>query len=78
MITRALCLAAIVAVSAVQAHAETAVEDADGNGSYSMDEMTAAFPELTEDQFVEIDTDASGDVSEEELAAAMESGVLAE
>ena len=43
MMTRALCLAAIVAVSAVQAHAETAVEDADGNGSYSMDEMTAAF-----------------------------------
>lgn len=75
---RALCLAALVAVSAVQAHAETAVEDADGNGSYSMEEMTAAFPDMTEDQFVEIDADASGDVSEEELAAAMEGGVLAE
>ncbi|KRS15850.1 hypothetical protein [Roseovarius indicus] len=76
MKTRVLCLAAILAVAAVQTHAETMVEDTDGNGAYSMDEMTAAYPELTEDDFVEIDTDASGDISTEELTLATESGLL--
>lgn len=76
MKTRALYLAAILAVAAVQTQAATMVEDTDGNGAYSMDEMTAAYPELTEDDFVEIDTDASGDISTEELTLATESGLL--
>jgi hypothetical protein len=72
-----LFLTAVMAVSAVQASAAT-VEDADGNGSYSMEEMAAAYPDLTEEAFADIDADQSGDVSGEELAAAMEGGLLAE
>ncbi|MEL7258046.1 MAG: EF-hand domain-containing protein [Pseudomonadota bacterium] len=70
-----LFLAAIVAVSAVQASAAT-VEDVDENGTYSMEEMLVSFPELSEVQFAEIDTDDSGEISEEELASAMEKGVI--
>ena len=74
--TALLLAATAAAVFAVQASAAT-VEDADGNGSYSMEEMVAAYPELTEETFAEIDTDESGDISDDELTAATESGVLA-
>jgi hypothetical protein len=77
MKTHVLFLAAVMAVSAVQASAAT-VEDADGNGSYSMEEMTAAYPDLTDEAFADIDADQSGEVSAEELAAAMEGGLLPE
>lgn len=73
-----LALAAAAAFFAVQAHAEVTVEDTDGNGTYSMEEMAAAFEGLTEEQFAEIDADANGEVSAEELAAAVEAGVIAE
>lgn len=77
MKTPVLFLAAALAVSAVQVSAAT-VSDADGNGSYSMDEMVMAYPDLTENDFAEIDTDDSGDVSEDELLAAVENGMLAD
>ena len=77
MKTNVLFLAAVMAVSAVQASAAT-VEDADGNGSYSMEEIAAAYPSLTDEAFADIDADQSGEVSAEELAAAIEGGVLAE
>jgi len=72
-----LFLAAAMAVSAVQASAAT-VEDADGNGTYSMDELKAAYPDMTDETFAEVDADDSGEVSEEELSEAIESGVLSE
>ena len=71
-----LTLAAAAAFFAVQAQAETAVEDTDGNGTYSMDEMAAVYADLSEDLFAQIDADASGEVSPEELAAAVESGLI--
>lgn len=73
----ALFLAAAMAVTAVQASAAT-VEDTDGDGSYSMDELLVAYPDMTEETFASIDTDGSGDISPDELAAAIEKGVLAE
>ena len=76
MKTPVLMLAAVMAVSAVQASAAT-VEDTDGNGSYSLDEMLVSYPELTDGDFAEMDADESGDISEDELTAAMENGVLA-
>ncbi|MCR9113312.1 MAG: EF-hand domain-containing protein [Rhodobacteraceae bacterium] len=76
MKTPVLMLAAVMAVSAVQASAAT-VEDTDGNGSYSLEEMIVAYPELTDGDFAEMDADESGDISEDELTAAMENGVLA-
>lgn len=76
MKSHALFLAAILAASAVQTSAATMAEDTDGNGSFSMEEMTVAYPDLTEETFADIDTDESGDISEEELTVAMESGLL--
>ncbi len=77
MKTPVLFLAAALAVSAVQTSAATMVEDADGNGSYSMDEMAVSYPDLTAEDFAEIDTDASGEIDTQELALAIESGMLA-
>ncbi|WP_135506367.1 EF-hand domain-containing protein [Roseovarius aestuariivivens] len=70
-------IAALAALVAAPSFAATP-EDTDGNGSYSMDEVAAAYPDLTEEDYAEIDLDASGDVSAEELTTAMESGLLAE
>ena len=58
--------------------AQTMVEDTDGDGMYSMEEMAAVFPALTEERYFEIDTNADGSVDADELAAAQEAGLLAE
>jgi Ca2+-binding EF-hand superfamily protein len=52
------------------------VEDTDGDGVYSMEEMMVAYPSLTEDLFTTIDGNGDGAVDEEELAAALDAGVL--
>jgi len=57
--------------------ADTMVQDTDGSGSFSMEELVVAYPDLTEALFAEIDADASGEVTEEELAAAVDAGVIA-
>jgi hypothetical protein len=71
-----LTLGAMIALSAGAALAQVTVEDTDGNGSYSMEELMVAYPDLTEDLFGEIDADADGAVSPEELTAAQEAGQL--
>ena len=57
-----------------QANAQTAIADTDGNGVYSMEELVAAFPDLTEENFKAADTNADGSIDMEELAAAVEAG----
>ncbi|MCX7889271.1 MAG: EF-hand domain-containing protein [Rhodobacteraceae bacterium] len=52
------------------------VKDVDGNGSYSMEELKAAYPDLTEEIFKKVDTNADGSVSAEELKAAQDAGTL--
>ena len=71
-----LTLGAVVAMTAGFAHAQVAVEDTDGNGSYSMEELMVAYPDLTEDVFAEIDMDADGEISMDELTAAQEAEIL--
>lgn len=71
-----LTLGAMVALTAGAALAQVTVEDTDGNGSYSMEELKVAYPDLTDDLFGEIDADGNGEVSMEELTAAQEAGVL--
>ncbi len=58
------------------APAFAAVEDSDGDGMFSFDEMLVAYPTLTEETFITIDTNGDGGIDEEELAAATEAGVL--
>ena len=51
-------------------------EDTDGDGVYSMEELMVAYPSLTEDLFTAIDGNGDGAVDEDELAAAVDAGVL--
>lgn len=69
-----IILAALTGLGATAALA--AAEDADGNGVYSMEELKAAYPEVTEELFAEIDTDGDGAINPEELAAAETAGLL--
>lgn len=71
-----LTLGTLAALTAGAALAQVTVEDTDGNGSYSMEELMAAYPDLTEDLFGEIDADGDGEVSVDELTAAQEAGQL--
>ena len=52
------------------------VEDADGNGTFSMEEIQAAYPDLTEETFLQIDTSADGEVDTTEWEAAVGAGLL--
>ncbi|MDF1873591.1 EF-hand domain-containing protein [Vannielia sp.] len=52
------------------------VEDSDGNGTYSMEEMTAAMPDLTPEVFAQIDTSADGEVDATEWEAAVAAGLI--
>lgn len=56
--------------------AAVVVTDADANGTYSMEELVAAYPELTEEAFKAIDTNADGAVDADELKAATDAGAL--
>ncbi len=79
----ALTLAALTSVAALQAQAETApaaaadasaivVADVDGNGSFSLVELKAAYPDVTEAAYKAADIDADGELSAEELKAAQD------
>ncbi|MEX5726765.1 hypothetical protein Ga0609869_000118 [Rhodovulum iodosum] len=69
-------LAATVLLAAGAAFAQTEVADTDGDGVYSMEEIAESYPDLTDDMFAEIDANADGVVDAEELAAAMDAGLL--
>lgn len=71
-----LILAALLGLGTTVAAAETMVEDANGDGVYSMEELVVAFPTLTEDLFGAIDGNGDGAIDAAELAAAEEAGVL--
>ena len=70
-----LILAALLGLGAPAATAAE-VEDADGDGVYSMEELMVAYPSLTEELFGTIDGNGDGAVDPEELAAAVDAGVL--
>lgn len=70
--------AAILAITLpAVALAETSVKmDADGDGSVTMNEFNAAMPDAGEGVFTQIDANADGTLSAEEITAAREAGVL--
>lgn len=78
MKTTALTLATILGLSATSVLAETMVEDTDGSGGYSMEELMTAWPNMTDELFAQLDVDASGEVSADELTAAKEAGLIVE
>lgn len=71
-----LALGAIAAFAAA-ANAQTVVTDTDGNGTYSVEELTAAYPDMTAELFTTIDANADGAVDADELMAAQEAGTIA-
>ncbi len=75
----ALAFAAIASFTAGAAFAQDAVvvADTDGNGAYSMEEVVAAYPAVTEEIFKAADVDANGDLSADELKAAVDAGSFA-
>lgn len=70
-----LTLAALGLAGAAAAQT-VAVPDTDGNGTYSMEELVAVYPDLTEDGFALIDANGDGSVDADELTAAQEAGTL--
>lgn len=50
--------------------------DTDQDGLYSLPEMLTEYADLTQEQYDALDTNTDGAVDAEELAAAIESGVL--
>ncbi|WP_461308523.1 EF-hand domain-containing protein [Albidovulum sp.] len=71
-----LALGAMAAMAG-SAQAQTVVSDTDGSGGYSIEEMKAAYPEMTASLFSMIDVNGDGEVDADELAAARESGTIA-
>ena len=45
-------------------------------GPWTMDEFMAAYPEVTPELFVQIDTNGDGMIDQEELDAAVEAGLI--
>lgn len=68
--------AVLIALGLTGAAVAQEVVDADGNGTYSMEELMAAYPDLTEDIFVTVDANADGEVDADELAVAQAAGTL--
>jgi EF hand len=70
MLVVALALAGIVAAPALAVEVDFEVVDSDGNGMVTMEEVTAAGWEWTEEEFTAADTNGDGSLSAEEFAAA--------
>ncbi|MEM1431067.1 MAG: hypothetical protein AAGG09_16555 [Pseudomonadota bacterium] len=64
------------AVVLIAAPVFATVEDTDGDGMYSFDEVLVTYPALSESAFAELDVDGDGMLSAEEMAAAEASGLL--
>ncbi|WP_417701193.1 EF-hand domain-containing protein [Pseudophaeobacter sp.] len=72
-----LAAVAVAALTASPLAAESvAGVDADGNGTFSLEELQVAYPELTAEVFVQIDTNADGTADLDEVQAAQEAGLL--
>lgn len=52
------------------------IADADGNGTYSLEELMVTYPALTAEVYATLDTNADGAIDATELAAAQEAGSL--
>ena len=67
---------AIAAVGFAGAAVAQDVADADGDGTYSMEELMASYPDLTAEVYAVVDANGDGTVDADELAAAQAAGTL--
>lgn len=73
MTAAALTILAAAPVAALELGVQA---DVDGNGTYSLQELQVAYPELTEETFAAIDANADGEADADEVKAAVDAGVL--
>jgi hypothetical protein len=73
-------LAALFVASAATAYSlgDVTLEDPEGTGLFTLEQLLVAVPDLTEELFGEIDADGDGFASVEELDAAREAGLIAD
>ncbi|MBS0565065.1 MAG: EF-hand domain-containing protein [Proteobacteria bacterium] len=76
MKTSLIALVLTFGLAGFAAQAQTTVSDTDGNGTYSIEELKAAYPNMTPELFKKIDVDGNGQVDADELQAARENGLL--
>ena len=50
--------------------------DANGDGLLTLDEVQAAFPEITADSFTAMDVNADGALDDDEVTAAQDAGLM--
>jgi D-alanyl-D-alanine carboxypeptidase len=62
--------------AAAWAQESTTLPDANGDGVWSMEELTASVPDLTAETFTAIDTNADGSIDQAELDAAVAAGTI--
>ncbi len=75
---KTIALTTALALVGAQAMAQEAlpVQDADGNGIFSLEEMQVAVPDMTAEAYAAVDTNADGGVDAIELAAAITAGTV--
>ena len=71
-------VAALAASVAFSANAMSSEIDKDVYGMASLSELLVSYPELTEELFREMDTDGDGLINDEEMAIAVDLGMLAD
>lgn len=67
--------ATVIALTATALSAQSEI-DADGDGVLSYNELLAAHPSMTEENFIAIDTNSDGAVDADEMKLAEEAGLL--
>ncbi len=72
-ITMTIAALTLVATSVL---AQSEPMDTDANGTFSLEELMAAYPELSQDTFEAMDTNADGAVDAGELIVAQEGGLV--
>lgn len=75
----ALTVAALLGLTAIPAIAQDlpAIADTDSNGVWSLTELKTAYPDLTEEVFLTLDTNKDGGVDTAELTTAVAAGTVA-
>ncbi len=72
-----LAASALTATAVFAEDAAAVVADADANGTFSLAEVQAVYASVTEEAFKAADTDASGELSADELKVAVDAGAFA-
>ncbi|MFX0547357.1 EF-hand domain-containing protein [Roseovarius sp. S1116L3] len=74
--TKYIALALGMSAMATTAFADMSAMDTNADGMLTMDEVQAAYPDMTAEQFSEIDSNGDGAVDDAELTAAKDAGLL--